>query len=171
MANLPDENGSSLKESIMTATDESVKPSFKPLIWLGGGLLVFLGLWEVLLEFGLNFFELLFDIIEHIWLWLVEAPEEFLEDRIADWLKTNFPHDADRYSEIITAFVLTPLKIVLVLFLLKSLWQHSRARFFPAVVRWFKARYAEVFLAWQGLAWYYKIIFGIFVLGVLAIII
>jgi hypothetical protein len=150
---------------------EDIKPSFKPLLWFLGGLVLLIGLGEVLLEFGLNLFELMLDVIEHVWLVLIEAPEEFLEGLIEDWLKQHYPHDADRYSEIITAFGLTPLKILLVFLLLRWGWCHSRVKLIPRGVAWFKRRVAETRLAWLYLAWPYKVLAGIVALGVLAVIV
>jgi hypothetical protein len=162
-----EENTSPEDPKAPRALDESgdIQPSWKPLLWFLGGLAVLLGLWEVLLEFGLNLFELIFDILENVWLVLIEAPEEFLEDLIAEWLDNHFPHDADRYSEIITAFGLTPLKIFLVFLILRWAWRHSRERLIPRIVAWFRHRVAEVRLAWFYLPWMYKVLLGVVAVG------
>ena len=149
-----------------------IQPSWKPLWWLSGGLILLIGLWEgVLLELGLNIFELLFDLFENIWLVLIEAPEEFLEDQIAEWLKNHFPHEADRYSEIITAIGLTPLKVLLVFFLARWTWRHARVTFWPRVRNWFRIRVIEVRLAWTELGWPYRLVAGVLILVLLVLLI
>lgn len=152
------------------ATD--IQPSWKPLWWLSAGLILLIGLWEgVLLELGLNVFELLLDLLENIWLVLIEAPEEFLEDQIAEWLKIHFPHEADRYSEIITAIGLTPLKVLLVFFLARWGWRHARTNLWPRVRHWFHIRITEVRLAWADLWWPYRVLAGVLVFGLLVLLI
>lgn len=149
-----------------------IQPSWKPLWWLGGGLLLLFGLWEgFLLELGLNIFELLFDVLENVWLVLIEAPEEMLEDQIAEWLKEHFPHEADRYSEIITAVGLTPLKVVLVFLLARWGWRHSHSRLWPRLRNWFRIRVTEVRLAWAELGWPYRLLAGLVLAGLMVILI
>lgn len=148
-----------------------IAPSWKPLYWAAGVLTAFIALWEIFLDLGMDLFELLLDLIEHVWLVLVEAPEELLEDQIEKWLKQHYPHDADRYSELITVYGLTPLKAVLVVLLARWLWRKARAHLFPRIVLFFRRNYAAVRLAWQLLAWPYKALAGVVVLGVLAILI
>ena len=135
-----------------------IQPSWKPLLWLGGGLVLLIGLWEIFLELGLHLFELIFDILEHVWLVLIEAPEEYLEDMIALGLKEHFPHEADRYSEITTAIGLTPLKLLLITFLARWAWRHSHTTLWPRVRHWFYVRFTEVRLAWQVLWWPYRLL-------------
>jgi len=150
---------------------ESIQPSWKPLLWSGGSLFAVIALWEVFLELGMNIFELLFEVLEKIWLVLIEAPEEMLEDVLAGWLKNHFPHEADRYSEIATALGLTPLKLVLIFFLARWGWRRTKTELWPKVRRWFHVRVTEVKLAWAELAWPYRILGGLLVLGLLVILI
>jgi hypothetical protein len=144
-----------------------IQPSWKPLFWLGGGLVLLIGLWEIFLELGLHLFDLLFEILENIWLVLIEAPEEYLEDLIAEGLKNHFPHEADRYSEITTAIGLTPLKLLLIIFLVRWGWRHSRNNLWPRLRQWFHIRLTEVRLAWAELWWPYRILGGLLVLMIL----
>lgn len=153
------------------ALEEPIRPSWKPLWWLLGGLALIIGLGELFLEFGMNLLELLVELVEHLWLVLIEAPEEFLEDLIAEWLDNHFPHDADRYSEIITAFGLMPLKVILVLLLLRWIWVHARSKLVPRSLAWLRRRVTEVRLAWQQLAWPYRVLMGLGAVGLLFILI
>jgi len=153
------------------AARDTIQPSWKPLLWFGGSLVALVALWEVFLELGMNIFELLFDVIEHIWLVLIEAPEEMLEDVLAGWLKNHFPHEADRYSEIATAIGLTPLKLVLIFFVARWGWRRTKTEIWPKVRRWINVRVTEVKLAWVELAWHYRILGGFIVLGLLVILI
>ena len=148
-----------------------VEPSWKPLLWFGGGLILLIALWEVFLELGVNLFELLFKVIENVWLVLIEAPEEFLEDQLTGWLKNHFPHDADRYAEITTAIGLTPLKLLLIVFLLRWLWRHSHSKLIPRTKNWLLIRVTQVKLAWRQLAWPYRILGGVVLAGILFILI
>ena len=153
------------------ATTDDIQPSWKPLLWFGGSLVALIALWEVFLELGMNIFELLFEVLEHIWLVLIEAPEEMLEDALADWLKNHFPHEAYRYSEIATAIGLTPLKLLLLFFAARWGWRRARAQLWPRVRHWFHIRVTEVKLAWAELAWPYRFLGGILVLGLLILLI
>ena len=139
--------------------DAAVEPSWKPLLWLLGGIaaLVLLGelLFDVLLEFG-----------EFLFLTLVEAPEEFLEDYIEDWLKAYDPHEADRYSEMVTAIGLTPVKIVTGLIFLRWVWMHTRRSLIPKAQAFLKRHSLAVWLAWCALPWHRKLL-AVAVMGVL----
>jgi len=150
--------------------EEVIEASWKPLLWLGGILLSLVALWEIFLELGIHIFSFLLQVIEHLWLVLIEAPEELLEDKIEDWLKVHFPHDADYYSEIVTAFGLMPVKALLVVFLLKWLWNHSRTTLLPKVKRWLYIRVSEVKLAWAALAWPYKVLIIVVLVPIVVII-
>ncbi len=151
--------------------EEDIQPSWKPLLWTGGILLSVVVLWEIFLELGMNLFELIFEILEHVWLVLIEAPEEFLEDVLAGWLKNHFPHEAERYSEITTAIGLTPLKLLLVIFLARWAWRRAKSQLWPRVKRWFHVRVTEVKLAWAELIWPYRILGGVLLLGILIVLI
>jgi hypothetical protein len=154
------------KESLAVPASplEPVEPSWKPLLWLIGGLVVLIGLGELLID-------VLLDMAETLFLVLVEAPEEILEDQIEDWLKVHVPHDADVYSERIAFYGLTPIKILTGVILARWLWRHSHSNLFPKFRAYLYRQYTAVRLAWQALAWYYKILTGMAVLGVLAILI
>ena len=149
---------------------ESVEASWKPLLWVGGFLVSLIILWEIFLELGIHIFSFLFEIIEKIWLVLIEAPEELLEDKIEDWLKVHFPHDADYYSEIVTAFGLMPLKIFLVLMLLRWLWRHAQTNLWPKWRLWLSTKVMQVRLAWRDLAWPYRILIFIVLIPIVIII-
>ncbi len=150
---------------------QDIQPSWKPLLWFGGSFIALIALWEVFLELGMNIFTLLFDVLENIWLVLIEAPEEVLEDLLEDWLKNHFPHEADRYSEIATAIGLTPLKLALIFFVARWGWRWARAKVWLRVRRWFHIRVTEVKLAWAELAWPYRILGGLLVLALLVLLI
>ncbi len=166
-----DSNPSSATPTPQSTDLGPIQPSWKPLYWLVGGLLSLFLLWEIFLEFGLHLFEILFEILEKIWLVLIEAPEEFLEDMLADWLKNHFPHDAERYSEITTAIGLTPLKLLLIFLAARWGWRYGKAHLWPRIKRWFRIRYLEVKLAWDELAWPYRIVGVVVLMGLLVIII
>ncbi len=151
--------------------DEDIQPSWKPLWWVLGILFAVLGLGEFIIEFGMEALELVFDIFENIYLVLVEAPEEILEDYIEEWLKQHFPNDASLYSEMVTAIGLTPVKILVGFVLLRGLWRYSKTHFLPKLLLWLKRHYLSVRLAIRLLAWPYKIIAAVVLLGILAVII
>lgn len=153
------------------APGEDIQPSWKPLLWMGGILLSVIALWEIFLDLGMDLFELIFEILEHVWLVLIEAPEEFLEDVLAGWLKNHFPHEAERYSEITTAIGLTPLKLLLVIFVARWAWRRAKSQLWPRVRRWFHVRVTEVKLAWAELSWPYRILWGALLLGILIVLI
>ncbi|TSA02133.1 MAG: hypothetical protein D4R76_08140 [Methylococcus sp.] len=148
-----------------------IQPSWKPLIYFAGGLGLLVVLWEVFLELGIHIFEFLFEVLEKIWLVLVEAPEEFLEDKLADWLKSHFAHEAERYSEVATALGLTPLKIFLVFFFGRMAFRFLKTKAWPRIKVWTLVRMTEVRLAFNELAWPYRILGGLVLLGVLIILI
>ena len=148
-----------------------VQPSWRPLLWVVGSLVVTIGLWELFLDLGMDLFELIWEVLERVWLVLVEAPEEFLEDRLADWLKNHFPREAHRYSEVATAIGLTPLKIFLVFLLARWGWRHSRSKLWPRICMWFNVRVTEVRLAWDQLWWPYRVLGGLVLLAALVVLI
>lgn len=146
------------------ASIPDVEPSWKPLFWLVGGLTVLIVLGELL-------FDVFLDVAEVLFLALVEAPEELLEDKIEEWLKVHYPHDADRYSELITAIGLTPVKILTGILMARWLWRHSHSKLFPKFRAYLYRQYTAVRLAWQALAWYYKVLAGVLALGILVVLI
>jgi hypothetical protein len=153
------------------AIEESIQPSWKPMIWLLTSLFVLIGLGELVLEFGLDVLQALLDILENIYLVLVEAPEEILEDYIEEWLRHHYPHEADRYSELITAIGLTPVKILVGLLLLRWGWRYSRRKFLPQIKLWGLKQIWAVRLAWRQLAWPFKIVLLASILGGLILLI
>ena len=165
-----DSNQSPFPSSETLPVSPPVEPSWKPLLWVVGGLVMVIGLWEVFLELGLNLFEILLEILEKAWLILIEAPEEFLEDLLESWLKNHFPHEADRYSEIVTAIGLTPLKILLIILLLRWLWGLAHGKLIPRFAAYVKRQYTAVHLAWQALGWPVKILIGLAAVGGLLVI-
>lgn len=150
---------------------EAIEPSWKPLLWFSGILVALIALWEVFLDFGMDLIEILFKILEKIWLVLIEAPEELLEDKLEDWLEHHFPYDADRYAEIATAIGLTPLKILLILIGLRFLYKYFRTRIWCRMVRWGQICILEVKGAWEILSWPYRILGGAVVILILIILI
>lgn len=139
-----------------------VEPSWKPLLWFGGILAVIIGLEEV-------FFELILEVLEMIGegiFFVVEGSEELLEDKIEEWFELDPYH-----AEIVTAWTLSPVKLFLAFLALRWLWRHSRLKLFPKIRAYLHRQYTAVRLAWQALAWYYKILLALAVLGVLAILI
>lgn len=148
-----------------------VTPSWKPLAWALGiiGLAVILG--EFALELVIDLLELIFDVVENMYLVLVEAPEEILEDYIEQWLEEHYPQDASRYSEMVTAIGLTPVKILVGLVLLRALLTYGREHGLPRLRRWLQRHYLSVRLAFRLLAWPYKIVAALVVLGILVVLI
>jgi hypothetical protein len=152
------------KNAPVSAEDIAVQPSWTPLYWLVGTIIFLVFLWELMLDLLLEFGETLFLV-------LVEAPEEFLEDILEEWLKVHYPHQADRYSEMITAIGLTPVKIITGLIFARWLWVYTHGNLFPKWVAFFKRQSLAVWLAWKAVFWPYKILAVFLVLGVLAVII
>jgi hypothetical protein len=141
---------------------EAVAPSWKPLLWLVASVVTLVVLGELM-------FEMLLELGETLFLYVVEGPEEMLEDQLEDWLTEHFPHDADRYSEMITAFGVTPLKVLTALFVLRWLWVHTHTTLLPKLGAFIKRHSLAVWLAWGQLPWYYKLL-GVIVIGSVAII-
>lgn len=151
--------------------EEFIEASWKPFYWFLGSFVAMFVLGELLIDFGLHFFEFLFEVLEKIWLVLIEAPEEWLEDQLADYLKQHFPHEAERYSEIATALGLTPLKLFLLLVLGRYGLRRLRDEYWPRLCRWFRIRVKQVHLAWDALTLVQKIISGAVFIVLLVILI
>jgi hypothetical protein len=151
--------------------EAEVEPSWKPLYWVLGSLALVIGLGEILLELGFHLLDFLMGAGETVYLALVEAPEELLEDQIENWLEQHFPHDAGRYSEIVTAVGLTPVKILLGLLLARWLWRKAHSEAAPRIEAYIKRQYRSVLLAWKLLAWPYKALIGLVVFGSLFLVI
>ena len=151
--------------------DDPIEPSWKPFYWFVGTVVALFLLGELIIDFGLEVAEFLWVLIEKLWLILIEAPEEWLEDRLADYLKQHFPHEAERYSEIATALGLTPLKLVLVL--LVGRWGVRRIRrvIWPKVQAAVRRRVRQVQLAWDILSLPQKIFAGTITLVLLVVLI
>ena len=153
------------------ADEELIEASWKPFYWFLGSFVAMFVLGELLIDFGLHFFEFLFEVIEKVWLVLIEAPEEWLEDQLADYLKQHFPHEAERYSEIATALGLTPLKLIFLVLLGRYGFRKMRDEYWPRLRRWFRIRVKQVHLAWEALTLVQKIISGAVFLVLLVILI
>jgi len=160
----PDLHETTPTEGLRELSAEGVQPSWTPLYWFVGAL-------TVLIVLGEFFLDIVLEVIETLRLVLIEAPEEMLEDLLADWLKQHFPQDAHRYSEVTTAIGLTPLKIVLILLAVRWGWRYGRRTLWPRLKRWTGLRYLEVRLAWGELAWPYRLLAGLILLGLLVILI
>ena len=165
------ENEKNLSNAEMPPGAEGITPSWKPLWWTLGTLGVLVGLGEFALEFVLDMLELIFDLFENLYLVLIEAPEEILEDYIEEWLGEHFPQDASRYSEMVTAIGLTPLKLLVGFVLLKNLWRYSMQYGLPWVIRRVKRHYQSVRLAIGLLAWPYKVLAIVVLSGLLLVLI
>jgi hypothetical protein len=140
----------------------AVAPSWKPLLWLAGGLTVLIVLGEVFFDVLLEGLELLGEVI----FFAVEGSEEHLEDKIEEWF------DLDPYhAEIVTAWTMTPFKILLAIFVLRWLWRRAHGKLFPRIAAYIKRQYTAVRLAWQLLAWPFKILAVAAALGGLLILI
>ena len=139
------------ENSAPSAQEAAVEPSWKPLLWLAGGVAALVLLGELLFDAALEFGEFLF-------LTLVEAPEELLEDYIEDWLKAYDPHQADRYSEMATAIGLTPVKIATGLVFLRWAWAHTRRSLAPKAQAFLRRQSLAVWLAWRALPWRRKLL-------------
>jgi hypothetical protein len=137
-------------------TRPAVEPSWKPLLWFAGGLTLLIVLGEVFFDVFLEGLEFLGEGI----FFVVEGSEEHLEDKIEEWF------DLDPYhAEIVTAWTMTPFKILLAIFALKWLWRFAHSKLFPKTVAYIKRQYTAVLLAWQVLAWPFKILAAVVALG------
>lgn len=150
---------------------EPIEPSWKPFYWFVGSFVALFLLGELIIDFGLHAAEFLFEVIEKVWLVLIEAPEEWLEDRLADYLKQHFPHEAERYSEVATAMGLTPLKLFLVLLLGRYGYRKARYQLWPWAVKNVRRNVRQVHLAWEALSLPQKIFAGLVFLVLLVILI
>ncbi|SMF95976.1 hypothetical protein SAMN02949497_3354 [Methylomagnum ishizawai] len=145
-----------------TEPELPVQPSWTPLYWFLGFVALAFILEEALFEFILEILEFIGDSI----FFVVEGSEEHLEDQIEEWF------DLDPYhAEIVTAWTLTPVKILAGLLLLRWLWRKARRQWFPKIAAFFRRQYRAVRLAWNLLAWPYKLLAGVVVVGVLAVLI
>jgi hypothetical protein len=140
----------------------SVEPSWKPLLWLVGGLAIVIALGEI-------FFDLLLELLEMLGegiFYVVEGSEEVLEDKIEEWF------DLDPYhAEVVTAWSMSPIKILLAFLVLRWLWKLGRRKLFPKIAAYAKRHYTAVRLAWETLAWPYRILLAAGLLGGLLILI
>jgi hypothetical protein len=143
-------------------TSPPVEPSWKPLIWLVGGLAIAIALGEIFFELILELFETLGEAV----FYAVEGSEELLEDKIEEWF------DLDPYhAEIVTAWSISPLKILIAVLLLRWLWKLARRKLFPKAATYCRKQYTAVRLAWDTLPWLYRILLGLGLLGGLLILI
>jgi len=145
MSDVTDKPNSGIENS---GTAPHIEPGWKPLVWFGVGLVAVIASAELLFELILDLLEL---IGEAIFL-LVEGSEElFIEDKLEEWFGLS-PRDA----ELITAWTVTPLKLLLGIFVLKWLWRYARTRLFPALMSWVKKQATILRLSWSALWWPWK---------------
>jgi hypothetical protein len=140
----------------------NVEPSWKPLLWLVGGLAVAIGLGEIFFELILEGLEMLGEGVFYV----VEGSEELLEDKIEEWFELDPYH-----AEIVTAWTMTPVKLLLAFIALKWLWRFSHNKLFPKIAAYIKRQYTAVQLAWRALAWPFKILIAIAAVGGLVVLI
>lgn len=141
---------------------QAVQPSWRPLLILVGILWILLEFAEALFEFLLEMLELFGKGI----FFAVEGSEELLEDKVEEWL------DLDPYhAEMLTAWTTTPLKLLAALLILRWLWKLARAKLFPRIAAFAQRQILAVRLAWDVLAWSYRILLAVGILGVLIILI
>ncbi len=94
----------------------------------------------------------LLDVLWNVLYTLVEGSEElFIEDKLEDWFDLS-----PRHAELITAWTLTPLKILFAIFALRWLWRYSRTRLIPALIRWTRKQLTLLRLSWSALWWPWK---------------
>lgn len=142
--------------------DSAVEASWKPLIWAAAGLAAMIGLGEVFFDLILDGLEVLGEGI----FYAVEGSEELLEDKIEEWFGLDPYH-----AEIVTAWTLTPVKLLLAFAALRWLWGLGRRKLFPKIVAYLKRQCRAVFLAWQDLAWFSKAFVVLALLGGVLILI
>ena len=63
-----------------------------------------------------------------------------------------------------------PLKIFLVLMLLRWLWRHTQTTLWPKWRLWLSTKVMQVRLAWRDLAWPYRILIFIVLIPIVIII-
>ncbi len=158
----PNLEGSSIYPSHDREKIISVKPSWKPLFWLVAGLALVIGLGEVFFDLILEGLGTLGQAI----FYSVEGSEELLEDKIEDWF------DLDPYhAEIVTAWTMTPIKILFAFLAVRAVWRVGHKRLFPKLAAYVKRQYTAVRLAWRALGWPFKILVGAVALGALAVLV
>ena len=129
----PHSEASSLPPSRSTAAE--VQPSWKPLIGFAAGLAAVIALGEVFFDLALEGLEML----GHGIFYAVEGSEELLEDKIEEWF------DLDPYhAEIATAWLTTPIKLLLAFSIVRALWRLGRWRLFPKLAAYLKRQWAAV---------------------------
>jgi hypothetical protein len=160
MSDVPDKPNSGSKHS---GTGPDHKPGLKPLLWFGGGLIALIAFADLILDLTLNLLDLLVDVL----FILVEGSEElFIEDKLEDWFDLS-----PRHAELITAWTLTPLKILLAIFALRWLWRYCRTRLVPAMIRWARKQLTMLRLSWSALWWPWKGVVVSMVIGSLLVLI
>jgi hypothetical protein len=160
MSDVTDKPNSGVENS---ETVRQPQPSWKPLLWFGIGLVAVIASAELIFELILNLVDLLGDTI----FILVEGSEEiFIEDKLEDWFDLS-----PRHAELITAWTITPLKILLGILTVKWLWRYSRTKLFPAFARWIKKQLNILRLSWSALWWPWKGVVVTMLLGSLFVLI
>jgi len=144
-------------------TDPQLEPGWKPLLWFGIGLVALIASAELIFDLIPEILELLGDTI----FILVEGSEEiFIEDKLEDWFDLS-----PRHAELITAWTVTPLKLLLGIFTLRWLWRYSRTKLIPALMRWVKKQLKILSLSWSALWWPWKGVVVSMLIGSLLVLI
>ncbi|CAI8775672.1 hypothetical protein [Methylocaldum szegediense] len=145
MSDVPNKPNSGSKHS---GTKPDLQPGLKPLLWFGGGLIALIAFADLIFDLTLS----LLDVLWNVLYTLVEGSEElFIEDKLEDWFDLS-----PRHAELITAWTLTPLKILFAIFALRWLWRYSRTRLIPALIRWTRKQLTLLRLSWSALWWPWK---------------
>ena len=139
-----------------------VEPSWRPLLWVAGCLAAIIGLGEFFLDVVLEVLELIGEGI----FFVVEGSEEHLEDKIEEWFDLDPFH-----AEIVTAWGMTPVKLLLGFLVLRWLWRKAHSQLLPRVVAYLKRQVRAVLLAWGELPWPYKAMIAMAAFGALAVLI
>ncbi len=145
MSNVPDKPNA---DSEHPGTSPDFRPGWKPLLWFGAGLVAVIGFADLIFDLFLDALALLGDVIFIV----VEGSEElFIEDKLEVWFDLS-----PRHAELITAWTITPLKILLGIFALRWLWRYCRTRLVPALTRWIRKQFTILRLSWSALWWPWK---------------
>ncbi|BBA37503.1 hypothetical protein sS8_5586 [Methylocaldum marinum] len=132
----------------VSEVDPEINPGWKPLLWFGIGLMAIIASGDLIFDLIINVLGFLGDAI----FILVEGSEElFIEDKLEDWFELS-----PREAELITAWTITPLKILLGIFVLRWLWRYCRTKLVPRVIHWIKKQLKILKLSWSFLWWPWK---------------
>jgi hypothetical protein len=147
----------------VSGADPEINPGWKPLLWFGIGLVAVIASAELIFDLLLDALDLLGDVL----FILVEGSEEiFIEDKLEDWFDLS-----PRHAELITAWTVTPFKILLGIFVLKWLWRYCRTKLVPGLIRWIKKQLKILRLSWSSLWWPWKGVVATMLIGSLLVFI